>query len=214
MLRRARLRGTYKGPPEWWSLPNIGKTALVLLLVIEVAVTIRTTQFHAQPPDLGAPLNPDQQKQSPTGTTTATEHQVNQTAGYSFGYPEGWESIVDDTLSTLRSPDGRTVILVGVGPPGSIDVASAEFMASLRRIYPKARLDRQQRTKLGDTPSMLMSGYLVNTIGKNIRFISATIRGTPRNFQIAAYYDRRENPKRVERLVGDVLQSFRQRRSL
>jgi hypothetical protein len=193
-----------------WSLGNIGKTVLVVALLVEIVLAVRAGRLKDQPPDIAT--RPIPRGRAPA--TIALERHVNEKAGYSFGYPKRWKIREQDTLTKLISPDGKAVMLMGVGSARSMNVAAADFMSSLRSIYAHARLERQQRTEVGDTSAIVTSGELINSSGARLKFMSATVRGTPRSFQIAAYYDRRENVKKIERTVEDVLESFRRRTSV
>lgn len=211
----SRGRRSHRGLRISWSFRTLVTVALILALVVEIGlIVIWAVDLQGEMPSI------EKERGSKQGSpalneipTSATEHHFNEDAGYSFRYPEGWDVHVDDTLSTLRSPDAKTVMLVGVGSPGSIDVVSAEFTASLKKIYSRVRIERQEIATFGDTLAVLVSGNLVNASGKHVRFISATLKRDPRNVQVAAYFDLRENETTIERLITDILESFRVRTS-
>ena len=188
---------------------------MVFAAVVEVGlIVIWAVDLQGEVPSIEKERAPTQGSPAPDEIPTSqTERHVNEDAGYSFRYPERWSIHVDDTLSTLRSPDARTVLLVGVGPPGSIEVVSAEFTASLRKIYSRVHIERQRGAYFGDAPAVLVSGNLVNASGKHVRFISATLNRDPRNVQVAAYFDLRENETTIQRLITDILESFEVRTS-
>ena len=190
------------------SFANVGKAFLLLALAVEAAFVIQTMSKREPSAD-----SPGSSSEVKSAHGRAIEYESNERAGYSFAYPKRWKIDIDATLSEVRSPNGDAVVLLGVGTNDPINVASSEFMTTLRETYPEVTWNLRRRMEIGDAPAVLMLGTVVNMSGTEVEFVSATVKGDPRNYQIAGYYDSRKGGK-VGRLVHDILESFRRRTSL
>src|SRR5919106_4699857 len=119
-------------------MPTARRDALIVVVSAGLAVVLALFLF-APPRRSGPPPTPT--SPPPTGSMRHT----NATAGYSFLRPAGWEVSERGTVSELTGPDGDVIVSFGLGPDGSLEDASTEFVASVGDAYEDVQLQGPQQ---------------------------------------------------------------------
>lgn len=134
---------------------------------------------------------------------------VNTAGGYRIEVPDGWSSTQEGRTTTVRSPEGDTVVTFGLGHPGSLEEAGSLFFQEVGRNYRKVQVFPPEAKYVGRLPALAYSGAGINKQDIPIRFLAITVQGEPKNYAIAVYTHVDSDPQRVLPKVNEVVDSFR-----
>lgn len=126
---------------------------------------------------------------------------VNRAGGYGFRYPPGWDLSTSETVSTLTSPNGNTVVTIGFGAPGNLDKAAAAFASLIRETYDVSSMQAARQITINALPARVSQGAASNADGVRVLFQAFTIRAGAENFAISVFSRKTTGPA-VDEIVG------------
>jgi hypothetical protein len=115
---------------------------------------------------------------------------VNELGAYSFRYPDGWNVSRDGSVTRVRSPNRLSVASFGVDEDGGTVLTS--FLRLQDMLLDRYRSASFRRTRTAGWPAstaIVGRGRLVNSTGTRMRFLAASVQGTPHNYVIVAFQE-------------------------
>jgi hypothetical protein len=147
---------------------------------------------------------------APTRTLPAFgELHRNVQGGYEFRHPEGWEARNEGSVTTVRTPTRRAVVVFGVAARGDLQDAERDLVATIRRAYRNVRLTALQAEPIGGRRAVTIGGTGVNDRGAGIRFLAATVGGPGRNYSITMFTAAGADRAALMPKLESILDSFR-----
>lgn len=136
------------------------------------------------------------------------EGYVNQSAGFSFDRPQGWDVTTAGRTVKVVDPKKQIALAVGPAPTGNVSDSLDTLLTLLDSNYHDVKvLDRNVRF-LDNDVAVTASGQATNIEGKKMVFIVVTTEGDSQNYAIAAFTSRDKETGRTKRLVAEVVDSF------
>lgn len=145
---------------------------------------------------------------SPGSKAVRTSEVVNTAGGYRFQVPDGWSATQADRTTTVTSPDGTTVITLGLGRTGSLPVAGALFFQQVGGNYRDVQVFPPQAKDVGPLPALVYGGIGTNTQNTRVRFLAITIEHDPINYAVTVFTEAGSDPKVVLPQVNRVVDTF------
>jgi hypothetical protein len=144
-----------------------------------------------------------------SGSNPVDTHQMVNAAGrYSFEAPDGWSATQQGRTTTLTSPDGSTVITLGVGRTGSLPLAGALFFQQVAGNYHNVQVIPPEAKQVGSRPALIYGAMGDNGQNVRIRFLAITVKNDPTNYAIAVFTAAGSDPNVVLPPVNRVVDSF------
>lgn len=133
----------------------------------------------------------------------------NELGAYSFKYPDGWNVSREGSVTRVRSPNGRSVASFGVDEDGGTVLSS--FFRLQEMLLDRYRSVSFRRIGTASWPANIAvvgRGKLVNSTGTRMRFLTASVQGTPHNYVIVAFQRRGKASPRprfaLRRIVSSI----------
>jgi hypothetical protein len=115
---------------------------------------------------------------------------VNELGAYSFTYPEGWNVSRDGSVTRVRSPNRLSVASFGVDEGGGTVLTSFFRLQDMLLDRYRSASFRGSRTASWPASTAIVGrGRLVNSTGTRMRFLAASVQGTPHNYVIVAFQE-------------------------
>ena len=156
----------------------------------------------------------------PSSTVTEDRHQgairrgpsvyVNGGAGYAFSYPPGWGLLGSGTAVRLVGPDGEAAISFRPASDGPVGQASTGLLESLSTEYRDIQLQTPElrRTEQG-LPAVVVGAKATGPDGRDVRFVSITIKGLTDNWAIVVRFAEGSDVLRFMPAIRQIVDSFR-----
>ncbi|HEY6422823.1 MAG TPA: hypothetical protein VIY28_06160 [Pseudonocardiaceae bacterium] len=138
-----------------------------------------------------------------------THEVVNLEGGYRFEAPNDWSTKPSGRTTTLTSPDGSTVIALGVGRTGSLPVAGTHFFQQVAGAYRDVKVIPPEYKSVGPRQALAYGGQGTNGQNTVIRFLAITVENNPTNYGITVFTAANSDSKTVLPQVNGVVDSFR-----
>ncbi|HEU0086333.1 MAG TPA: hypothetical protein VFQ77_01550 [Pseudonocardiaceae bacterium] len=144
---------------------------------------------------------------------TASAHPdevVNAEGGYRIEVPDGWTHTQDGRTTTVKSPDGKTVLTFGLGRTGPLPVAATLFFQQVGSKYKQVVVFPPEAKHIGGLPALVYGGVGNNDKNTRVRFLTISVQHNPTNYGIAVFTEAASDPKGVLPEVNKVVDSFRE----
>ncbi|MGH3939788.1 MAG: hypothetical protein ACRDTG_14400 [Pseudonocardiaceae bacterium] len=135
---------------------------------------------------------------------------INTEGGYRIEVPESWSTTQDGRTTTLKNPEGNTLITVGLGRTGPLAVAATLFFQQVGGNYDKVEVFKPEAQTIGGLPALLYAGVGNNDKNVRVRFLAITIENSPTNYGITVFTEIGSDPQAVLPQVNEVVESFRE----
>lgn len=135
---------------------------------------------------------------------------VNGEAGYAFSYPPGWGVLGSGTAVRLVGPNGKAAISFRPASDGPVGQASTGLLESQSTEYRDIQLQTPQlgRTEQG-LPAVVVGAKATGPDGRDVRFVSITIKGATDNWAIVVRFADGSDVLRYMPSVRRIVDSFR-----
>ncbi|MGH3915538.1 MAG: hypothetical protein ACRDTC_19340 [Pseudonocardiaceae bacterium] len=143
-------------------------------------------------------------------STGNREEIVNTAGGYRLEVPGSWSTTQDGRTTVVKSPEGNTVLTVGLGRTGPLPVAATLFFQQVGSQYDKTEVFAPEGKKIGDLPALIYAGVGDNDKGVRIRFLAITVENNPTNYGITVFTEVGSDPQAVLPQVSGIVDSFRE----
>ncbi|MGQ0774276.1 MAG: hypothetical protein ACT4NY_07655 [Pseudonocardiales bacterium] len=139
-----------------------------------------------------------------------SEELVNTAGGYRIEVPESWSSTQEGRTTTVKSPDGNTLITFGLGRTGPLAVAATLFFQQVGSNYDKVEVFKPEAETIGGLPALVYAGVGNNDKNVRVRFLTVTVENSPTNYGITVFTELGSDPQAVLPHVNEVVESFRE----
>lgn len=134
---------------------------------------------------------------------------VNTAGGYRIEVPDAWSTAQDGRTTTVKSPEGNTLITFGLGRTGPLPVAATLFFQQVGGNYDKVDVFKPEGKKIGGLPALIYAGVGNNDKGVRVRFLTITVENSPTNYGITVFTEVGSDPQTVLPQVNGIVDSFR-----
>jgi hypothetical protein len=115
--------------------------------------------------------------------------EAEDTGGYRFAHPDGWELQTEGAVSKVSNPPGSMVVSVGPGLDGSLRLTSSAFVASVEDQYRGVEVSRSDSASVGGSHALLTAGTAINDRGAELRLYALAMEETGRHYLVAGFSD-------------------------
>ncbi|MGH4014199.1 MAG: hypothetical protein ACRDSL_09780 [Pseudonocardiaceae bacterium] len=133
---------------------------------------------------------------------------VNTAGGYRIEVPDDWSSTQDGRTTTVKSPEGDTLITFGLGRTGPMPVAATLFFQQVGSNYDNVQVFAPEGKQIGGLPALVYGGAGTNAKDAKIRFLAITVENSPTNYGITVFTQAGSDPKAVLPQVNQIVDSF------
>lgn len=135
---------------------------------------------------------------------------VNTAGGYRIEVPESWPTTQDGRTTTVKNPEGSTLITVGLGRTGPLAVAATLFFQQVGGNYDKVEVFKPEAQMIGGLPALVYAGVGNNDKNVRVRFLAITVENSPTNYGITVFTEVGSDPQAVLPQVNEIVESFRE----
>lgn len=135
---------------------------------------------------------------------------VNTTGGYRIEVPESWSTTQDGRTTVVKSPEGNTLVTVGLGRTGPLPIAATLFFQQVGRAYDNVEVFAPEGKKIGELPALVYAGIGDNDKKVRVRFLAITLENNPTNYGITVFTEAGSDPHVVLPQVNEIVDSFRE----
>lgn len=135
---------------------------------------------------------------------------VNTEGGYRIEVPGDWSSTQDGRTTTVKSPEGGTLITFGLGRTGPMPVAATLFFQQVGSNYDNVQVFPPEGKQIGGVPALVYGGAGVNANDVKVRFLAITVENSPTNYGITVFTEAGSDPESVLPQVNQIVDSFRE----
>lgn len=169
----------------------IGLLALVLAVGLSVwTLSSDSGQDEGEAADDASRAATDQSPTASGGneaTKVATTWFEHRRGGFKVRVPADYQTARNGVTGKAAAPSKDVVVTFGPGEAGRPEAASKAFLKRLRQTYSDVRVAGSEQQRINGRPSVLRWGAATNSHGAEVRFVTAAVRATPRNYTLVAY---------------------------
>lgn len=148
-------------------------------------------------------------KDQVTAAGSSTEV-VNTAGGYRIEVPDDWTSTQDGRTTTVKSPNGNTLITFGLGRTGPLPVAATLFFQQVGSGYDDVQVFPPEGKKIGGLPSLVYGGVGTNDKNTRVRFLAISMEKSPTNYGVTVFTEAGSDPQAVLPDADRIVNSFKE----